>query len=59
MTDRPSQDAKNRFSAHDDYERLRQVESSTPPSLGELLLEMPQDDGEFERLPVAPRDVEF
>ena len=42
-----------------EYERLCQVESSNPLSLGELLLEMPQNDGEFERLPVSPRDVEF
>ena len=26
------------------------------PSLGELLLQMPQDDEVFERLPLAPRE---
>ena len=29
------------------------------PTFAQLLLEMPQDDGEFERLPVKPRDVTF
>lgn len=42
-----------------EYERLCQMESSKLPSLGKLLLEMPQDDGEFERLPISPRDVDF
>lgn len=32
-----------------EYERLCQMESSKHQSFGELLLAMPQDDGEFER----------
>ncbi len=38
-----------------DYERLRALERRATPSLPELLLSMPQDDGEFERIPVTPR----
>ena len=37
------------------YERLRRLEKAGAPTLGELLLEMPQDDGEFERLSLARR----
>ena len=40
----------------DAYERLRKMENSR---FVDLLLEMPQDDGEFERIPLEPRDVEF
>ncbi len=40
----------------DDYERLKRMENKR---FVELLLSMPQDDGEFERIPVEPRDVEF
>ena len=38
-----------------DYERLRALEHGATPSLPELLLAIPQDDGEFERIPVKPR----
>ena len=40
----------------DAYERLQKMENSR---FVDLLLEMPQDDGEFERIPLEPRDVEF
>ncbi len=40
----------------EDYERLQRLEQASAPSLGELLLQMPQDDEPFERLSLAPRD---
>ncbi len=45
--------------ADEEYERLRHLDSSKAPTFAELLLAMPQDDGEFERLRVIPRDVDF
>jgi prevent-host-death family protein len=42
-----------------EYERLRQIERAAAPSFAELLLAMPQDDGEFPRHRVRPRDVEI
>ncbi len=41
------------------YERLRHLEKAKAPSLPELLLAMPQDDGEFERIRVGFRPTEF
>ena len=41
--------------AAEEYERLRRLEKSYAPTLGELLLGMPQDDGEFERLSLGRR----
>ena len=38
-----------------EYERLRRLEKADAPTLGGLLLEIPQDDGEFERLSLARR----
>ena len=35
--------------ATEEYERLCRLEKSGAPTLGELLLEIPQDDEEFER----------
>lgn len=43
----------------DEYERLRHLEQAQAPSFAEMLLAMPQDDGEFERSRVKPRDLEF
>ena len=45
--------------ATEDYERLCRLEKSDAPSFGELLLEMPQDDQEFDRLsaPARPLDL--
>ena len=45
--------------AEEEYERLRLLERAAAPSFAQLLLEMPQDDGEFERWPFASRQVEF
>ncbi len=45
--------------ADEEYERLRHLEKATAPTFAELLLAMPQDGGEFERLPLEPRDVDF
>lgn len=44
--------------ATEEYERLCRLERADAPSLGELLLEIPQDDREFERmsLPARPLD---
>ena len=43
--------------AVEEYERLCRLELASAPSLGELLLEIPQDDGEFERIPLDPRPL--
>ena len=42
-----------------EYERLRCLERAQAPSFAEVLLAMPQDDGEFARLKVRPRDFEL
>jgi prevent-host-death family protein len=41
------------------FDRLRRLDQEHAPSFADLLLEMPQDDGEFERLEIHPRDVAF
>ena len=41
--------------SEEEYERLRRMEKSNAPSLSELLLEIPQDDQEFDRLPLPER----
>jgi prevent-host-death family protein len=41
-----------------EYERLNRLDQANAPSLGELLLAMPQDDIAFEGLPATPRDLE-
>ena len=38
--------------AVEEYDRLRRLERAEAPSLADLMLAMPQDDGEFERLPL-------
>ncbi len=45
--------------ADEEYERLRHLEKAKAPTFVEHLLAMPQDGGEFERLQVKPRDVDF
>lgn len=45
--------------AADEYDRLRQLERLKAPTFAELLLAIPQDDGEFERPRVRPRDIKF
>ena len=43
--------------AVDEYERLCRLERDNAPSLAELLLDIPQDDGEFDRLPLPSRPL--
>ena len=45
--------------AAEEYERLCRLEKVDAPTLGELLLSIPQDDGEFDRLAVPPRPLDF
>ena len=42
-----------------EYERLRRLERARAPSFADLLLAMPQDDGEFSPAKVRMRDLEF
>lgn len=44
--------------AEDEYERLCELDDAAAPTFAGLLLEIPQDDGEFERLPVPLRDLD-
>jgi antitoxin Phd len=41
------------------YERMAANEKKNRPSFVDLLLAMPKDDGEFERIDAQLRDVEF
>lgn len=43
----------------EEYERLHQLETSEAPSFAEMLLSMPQDDGEFERPSISLRDLKI
>ena len=45
--------------AVDEYERLCRMERADAPTFAELLLEIPQDDEEFERLSVPARKLEL
>ena len=42
-----------------EYERLCRLEKANAPTLGELLLEIPQDDQEFERLSLPARPLDL
>jgi prevent-host-death family protein len=42
-----------------EYERLQRLERSQAPSFADVLLAMPQDDGEFPRRNVRMRDPEL
>ncbi|HTO65123.1 MAG TPA: type II toxin-antitoxin system Phd/YefM family antitoxin [Bradyrhizobium sp.] len=42
-----------------EYGRLQRLGSAKPPSLAEVLLKMPRDDGEFPRAPLSPREFEI
>ena len=42
-----------------EYDRLRQLERATAPSFADVLLSMPQDDGEFPRRKVRMREPEL
>ena len=44
--------------AVEEYERLRHLEQASAPSFADLMLAMPQDGGEFERLPLALRPLD-
>lgn len=39
----------------EDYKRLQRLDVANAPSLNQLLLQMPQDDEGFERMPLTPR----
>ena len=43
----------------DEYERLRHLEKAKAPTFPELLLAMPQDDGEFQRIRIGLRPTDF
>ena len=42
-----------------EYERLRQLERAKAPSFAEVILAMPQDDGDFPRHHVRMRDLDL
>ena len=43
--------------AVDEYERLRRLEGSDTPTLGKLLLEIPQDDQDFDGMSIPVRPI--
>ena len=45
--------------AIEEYERLRHVEKAMAPTFADLLLAVPQDDEEFERLSLPSRSADF
>ena len=45
--------------AVDEYERLCRLEKTNAPTLAGLLLAIPQDGQEFERLPLPPRTFDL
>ncbi len=45
--------------AVDEYERLRQIEKANAPTFAELLLGIPQDGQEFERLSLPARSTDL
>ena len=45
--------------ASEEFERLCRLERSAAPTLGELLLDMPQDDQDFERLSLPARSLDL
>ena len=44
--------------AEQEFARLRRIERMDAPTLGELLLRVPQDDQEFDRIGLAPRTLD-
>jgi antitoxin Phd len=40
----------------EDYQRLQRLDAANAPSLNQLLLQMPQDNEGFERMPLTPRE---
>ena len=45
--------------AADEYERLRRMEQANAPTFAELLLKIPQDGQEFERMSVPGQRLEL
>lgn len=45
--------------AADEYERLRKLQQLKAPSFSELLLAIPREDVEFERIPAKPRNIDL
>ena len=45
--------------ATEEYERLCRLEKADAPTLGELLLQIPQDDQEFQRLSLGARPLDL
>jgi len=45
--------------AAEEYERLRRCAQLQAPAFNDLLLAMPQDDGDFAGAQAKPRDVDF
>ena len=45
--------------AVEEYERLRHLERAKAPTFAELLLAIPRDGGEFERIRLPSRPVDF
>ena len=45
--------------AVEEYERLRRLEKAMAPTFSDLLLAMPQDDEESDRLSLPARSAEF
>ena len=41
--------------ASEEYDRLRRLEKAQAPTLGELLLEIPQDEQKFQRVSIPTR----
>ena len=41
------------------YDQFQRLEQPQTPTFGELLLEIPQDDQEFERLPISNRPLDL
>ena len=48
-----------RWLAAEEYERLCRADKAAGPTLGELLVQIPQDDGEFERLSISARPLDL
>ena len=42
-----------------EYDRLCRLEEAHIPTFGELLVQIPQDDQEFERLDIVPRPLDL
>ena len=42
-----------------EYDRLRRLERASAPSFADVILAMPQDDGEFPRRNVRARDIKL